>query len=104
MMNNDDLPAAGTDPFAPPPIQNSPRSGSCLNWGLILTGGLIALFGCLMLFAGASVQMEQQGDWEGFYAFLLLCPFPMIIFGVVILVVGALPFVRKRQIEDTDLN
>lgn len=104
MMNdNEDLPSAGTDPFASPSEQKSPRSGSCLNWGLILTGGLILLFGCAMAFAGASVQFEQQGDWGGLIAFLMLCPLPIVVLGIVVLILGASPLIRKRQIEESQL-
>ncbi len=104
-MNNDDLPSAGTDPFAPPPVsQNSPRPGSCLNWGLILIGGLITLFGCAMAFAGTSIQIEEQGDWAGFFAYLMLCPLPIVVVGIILLILGALPLVRKRQIEESQSN
>lgn len=99
-MNNDDLPSAGTDPFAPPPLsQNSPRSGSCLNWGLILIGGLTSLCGCVMAYGATSIQLDAQEDWEGFSAFLLLCPLPIVIVGIIILTVGALPLVKKGQID-----
>ena len=100
-MNNDDLPSAGADPFAPPPEQNTPRSGSCLNWGLILIGGLITLFGCTMAFAGTSIQIEEQGDWGGFFAFLMLCPLPIVVVGIILLIFGAFPLLRKRQIEES---
>ena len=103
-MNNDDLPSAGAgaDPFSSPPAQNnSPRSGSCLSWGLILTGGLTSLFGCLMAFAGTAVQLEQQGDWGGYYVFLLFCPLPLIVLGIILLIFGGVPLLKKRQIEDT---
>lgn len=104
MMNNDDLPSAGTDPFAPSPKSNSPRSGSCLSWGLILIGGLIALFGCAMGFAGTSIQFEQQGDWAGFFAFLMLCPLPLVVLGIILLFLGALPLLKHRQIEESQSN
>ena len=102
-MNNDDLPSAGAgaDPFSSPTRQNNPRSGSCLSWGLILTGALTSLFGCLMAFAGTAVQLEQQGDWGGYYAFLLLCPLPLIALGIILLIFGGVPLLKKRQIEDT---
>ncbi len=100
MMNNDDLPTAGTDPFAPPPKQNSPRSGSCLNWGLILIGGMIALFGCAMGYAGTSIQFEEQSDWAGYFAFLVLCPLPLVVAGIILLIVGASPLLKQRQIEE----
>ncbi|MFN8387009.1 MAG: hypothetical protein U0V48_03545 [Anaerolineales bacterium] len=99
MMNNDDLPTVGTDPFASPPKQNSPRSGSCLNWGLILIGSMIALFGCAMSVAGISIQFEEQGDWAGFLAFLVLCPLPLVVVGIILLIVGASPLLKQRQIE-----
>ena len=100
-MNNDDLPSAGADPFLSPSEQNSPRSGSCLSWGLILTGGLLALFGCLMAISGTYVQLDQQGDWAGFYAFLCLCPLPLALVGIIILIFGASPLLKKGQIENT---
>jgi len=99
-MIDEDPPIVGIDPFAPPPEQNSPRSGSCLNWGLILIGGLITLFGCAMAFAGTSIQFDVQEDWEGFYAFLSLCPLPCVVVGIILLILGALPLLKKRQIED----
>jgi hypothetical protein len=101
MNDNEDLPSAGTDPFASPPEQKIPRSGSCLNWGLILIGGLVLLFGCAMAFAGTSIQLEAQENWEGFYAFLLLCPLPMVVVGIVLLIFGAFPLLRRRQIEES---
>jgi len=102
MMNdNEDLPPAGMDPFAPPPEQKGTRSGACLSWGLILTGGLLSLLGCLMAFAGTSVQLNQQGDWAGFFAFLFLCPLPFVVVGFILLISGALPLLKKGQIENT---
>jgi len=99
-MDNEDLPSAGTDPFAPPPEQNSPRSGSCLSWGLVLIGGLVSLFGCVMAFAGTSIQLDAQEDWAGFYAFLSLCPLPCVVLGIIFLILGAMPLLKKRQIEE----
>lgn len=104
MMYNDDLPSAGADPFALPPEQTGPRSGSCLNWGLIAAGALITLFGCAMGFAGTSIQLEAQEDWEGFYAFLLLCPLPIVMLGIVLLIFGAFPLLKRRQIEESQSN
>jgi len=92
-MNDEDLPTAGTDPFSSSPEQNSSRSGSCLSWGLVLIGALVSLFGCVMAFGAASAQFERLGDWEGFVAFLVLCPTPIIVAGIVILIVGILPLV-----------
>ena len=100
-MNNDDLPSAGADPFSSPPEQNSPRSGSCLSWGLIINGSLFALFGCLMAISGTYVQLDQGGDWAGFYAFLCLCPLPLVLAGIIILIFGASPLLKKGQIENT---
>ena len=100
MMNdNEDLPNAGTDPFATPPEQNSPRSGSCLSWGLVLIGGLVLLFACVMAFGATSIQLDEQEDWEGFYAFLSLCPLPCVVLGIILLILGALPLLKKGQIE-----
>jgi hypothetical protein len=101
MLNdNEDLPAAGTDPFAPPPKEKRPRSSSRL-WLLITAGGLSLLFGCAMAYAGTSIQLEAQEDWEGFYAFLLFCPLPCVVLGIVLLIFGAFPMLRRRQIEES---
>ena len=100
MINHEDPPTVGTDPFSSLPEQNSPRSGSCLSWGLILTGGLVSLFACAMAFAGTSIQLDVQEDWEGFYAFLLLCPLPIVVVGIILLILGALPLVRRGQVKD----
>lgn len=101
-MNDEDPLTVGTDPFSSLPEQNSPRSGSCLSWGLVLIGALVSLFGCVMAFAGTSIQLDVQEDWEGFYGFLLLCPLPCVVLGILLLILGALPLVRKRQIEDIE--
>jgi len=53
-----------------------------------------------MAFAGTSVQLERQGDREGFSAFLLLCPLPIVVVGIILLILGALPLLKKQQIED----
>jgi len=98
-MNDEDLPTIGTDPFSSSSEQNSPRSGSCLSWGLVLIGGLVLLFGCAMAFAGTSIQLDVQEDWEGFYAFLSLCPLPCVVLGIILLILGALPLLKKGQIE-----
>ena len=101
-MNNDDLPSAGADPFSSTPAQNnSPRSGSCLSWGLILTGGLLTVFGFLMAISGTYIQFDQQNDWAGFYGFLCLCPLPLALVGIIILIFGATPLLKKGQIENT---
>ncbi|MCC7187368.1 MAG: hypothetical protein IT312_01390 [Anaerolineales bacterium] len=99
MLNdNDDLPSAGTDPFAPPPKEKSLRPRLWL-WLSIAGGGLFMLFGCLMAFAGTSIQLEAQENWEGYYAFLMCCPLPLVVLGIVLLIVGASPLLKQRQIE-----
>ncbi len=103
-MNTDDLPIAGTDPFASPPKQNSPRSGSCLNWGLIASGALLLLFGCIMTIGAFAVQLEGQGSPGDFSAFLVVCLAPILVAGIVLLILGALPFIRKKQIEESQSN
>ena len=103
-MNTDDLPSAGTDPFASPPKPNSPRSGSCLSWGLIAGGALLLLFGCIMTIGAFAVQLEGQGDPGGFSAFLVVCFAPILVVGIILLILGALPLVRKRQIEESQSN
>ena len=104
-MNNDDLPSVGADPFASPsPQNNTPRSGACLSWGLILTGGLLTVFGFLMAISGTYIQFDQQGDWAGFYGFLCLCPLPLVVIGIILLIVGGFPLLKKKQVEDTLLE
>lgn len=99
MLNdNSDLPSVGTDPFAPPPEEKNPRPRAWL-WILIAAGALSALFGCVMAFAGTSIQLEAQEDWAGYYAFLFLCPLPCVVLGIVLLILGAFPLLRRRQIE-----
>ncbi len=100
MMDNDDLPSAGMDPFASPPKEKRPRLSSRL-WMLIVAGGLSTLVGCVMAFAGTSLQFENREDWEGFYAFLCLCPLPCLFVGIVLLMIGVMPILRRRQIEDS---
>ena len=99
-MMQEELPNVEPGQFSAPPDKKSPPSSSCLSWGLILAGGLTSLFGCVIAFGAASVQLETVGDWEGFSAFLLLCPTPLIVVGIIILTAGALPLFRRRQIED----
>jgi len=103
-MIDEELPNVEPGQFSAPPDQKSPPSSSCLSWGLILAGGLTSLFGCVIAFGAASVQLETVGDWEGFSAFLLLCPLPIVVVGIILLILGALPLLKKRQIEDTQLN
>lgn len=103
-MNNDDLPSAGTDPFAPSPEQTAPRSGSCLSWGLIAGGALFLLFGCIMIIGAFAVQLEGQGNPGDFSAFLVVCLAPILVVGIILLILGALPLVRKRQIEESQSN
>jgi hypothetical protein len=101
MMNdNEDLPSAGMDPFASPVKQTGPRPGSRLGRGLIITGGLFSLIGCVVGFGAAVLQYGVQEDWEGFYAFMSLCPLPCVALGIVLLITGALPLTRRNQIED----
>jgi hypothetical protein len=64
-------------------------------------GGLITLFGCALGFAGTSIQLEAQEDWAGFFAFLVLCPLPIVVVGIVLLIFGAFPLLKQRQIEDS---
>ena len=98
MNDNDDLPSAGMDPFASPVIQTRPRSPSS-RW-LITAGGLFFLFGCVIGFGATVIQSDAQENWEGFYAFLALCPVPCIALGIILLIAGALPLWRKYQFED----
>ena len=99
-MNHEDLPNIEPGQSSSPPEQKSSGSNSCLSWALTLAGGLIFLIGCVIAFGAASIQFERLGDWEGFVAFLALCPTPMIVAGIVILIVGILPLVRRGQIKD----
>ncbi|MCI0554254.1 MAG: hypothetical protein L0287_25175 [Anaerolineae bacterium] len=100
MINDEELPNVEPGQFSSPPDQKSPPSSSCLSWGLTLGGGLVFLIGCVTAFGATSIQFERQGDWEGFLAFIFLCPTPLMVMGIIVLTVGALPLVRKRQIED----
>ena len=69
--------------------------------GLILTGAMLSSFGGLMAFAGTVVQFDQQVDPAGFFAFLCLCPLPLALVGIILLICGASPLLKKGQIEDT---
>ena len=100
MINHEDLPNVEPGQFSSPPDQKSPGSNSCLPWGLTLAGGLVFLIGCVIAFGAASIQFERLGDWEGFVAFLVFCPTPIIVAGIVILIVGILSLVRRGQIKD----
>lgn len=98
MLNdNDDLPSAGMDPFASPVKQTRPRS-PWSRW-LIITGGLSSLIGCVVGFGATAIQYDVQEDWEGFYAFITLCPVPCALVGIILLIAGALPLAGRSQIE-----
>jgi hypothetical protein len=100
MMNdNEDLPSAGMDPFASPVKSKRSRTRSPWSRWLITTGGLFSLPGCVVGIGATIIQYGVQEDWEGFYAFMSLCPLPCILVGVILLVAGALPLVRHRQID-----
>ena len=101
MLNdNDDLPSAGMDPFAPPVKQNNARSRSSWSRWLIIAGGLSLLLGCIVGIGATAVQYGNQEDWQGFYAFITICPVPCAAFGLILLIAGGLPLTRKNQIED----
>lgn len=106
MLNdNEDLPSAGTDPFSSPPEQKAgARPGSRMGWVLVLFGGLASVCGCATGFLATSVQLEAQEDWEGFYAFMSLCPLPCVVAGIILVIAGALPLFRRRQIENSQDN
>lgn len=100
MLNdNDDLPSVGMDPFAAPVKQTRPRS-PWSRW-MLITGGLSALFSCVAGIGATVVQYNVQEDWQGFYAFITVCPVPCAALGIILLIAGALPLTRKNQIEDT---
>ena len=98
--NNDDLPSAGMDPFASTVKQTGPRPGSRLSRGLLITGGLLSLSGCVVGIGATVVQYGVQEDWEGYYAFISLCPVPCAALGIILLTAGALPRMKKNQIQD----
>lgn len=101
MLNdNDDLPSVGMDPFATPVKPNRSRPGSSLNRSLLIAGGLSSLIGCVVGIGATAVQYGNQEDWQGFYAFLTVCPLPCVALGIILSIAGALPRTRKNQIED----
>ena len=100
MINGQEMPEVEPGRFSAPPEQKGPGPSSCLTWGSTIAGGLIFLIGCVVAFGAASIQFERNDDPEGFTAFMLLCPTPLIIVGIVILIAGLLPLARRRQVED----
>ena len=66
---------------------------------LIIGGGLGFLLGCVVAVGAFLVQYSSPGDVEGFIAFMVLCPAPAVVVGIIMLTIGLLQ-ARKGQIEE----
>jgi len=99
--DNDDLPSAGMDSFASPVKPNRSHPPSPWSRWLISAGALSSLFSCVAGIGARVVQYGVQEDWEGYYAFISLCPVPCAAPGIILLIAGALPRMKKNQIQDS---
>jgi len=99
-MNDDELPNVEPGQFSSPPDQKFSGASPCLGWGFMLGGGLVLLIGCVIAFGATAIQFERLGDWGGFIAFMIFCPAPLIVLGILPMVAGLLALAQKRQIED----
>ena len=79
--------------------QTSPNSRSWLMPFLILGGGLGFLLGCVVAIGAILVQYSSPDNMEGFIAFMVICPAPAIVVGIIMLTIGLLQ-ARKGQIEE----
>ena len=78
---------------------SSPTTKSCLIPGLIIGGGLGFLLGCIVAIGAGLVQYSSPDNMEGFIAFMVICPAPAIVVGIIMLTIGLLQ-ARKGQIEE----
>ena len=75
------------------------NSRSWLTPFLLIGGGLGFLLGCVVAVGAILVQYGSPENMEGFIAFMVLCPAPAIVVGIIMLIIGLFQ-ARKGQIEE----
>jgi len=66
---------------------------------LMIVGGLAFLLGCVVAVGATLVQYSSPENMEGFIAFMVICPVPAIVAGIIMLAIGLFQ-ARKGQIEE----
>ena len=79
--------------------QARPTSRSWLMPFLIIGGGVGFLLGCVVAIGAILVQYSSPDNMEGFIAFMVICPAPAIVVGIIMLTIGLFQ-ARRGQIEE----
>jgi len=77
----------------------APNLRSWLVPFLIIGGALGFLLGCVVAIGAILVQYSSPDNMDGFIAFMVICPVPAIVVGLVLLTIGLFR-ARKSQIEE----
>lgn len=96
---------AGPEPLStltPPPKSNRPGwLLAILGAGMFLCGGLLGASMLVLQWMGAAGPTDNL---EGFIGLMILCPTPLVVFGVVMLVIGVVLLRRNQEQQEQTLS